>query len=119
MFENLFDFKYRKSVKQAIGFYIIFVLLGFLLGFLSGFIYGFMMANELSLDELQQDAMTIGIYVGSIYTGIMYYLLVFNRKLKTPVIYLTGILAIVVAYFIGALGSFIIVAIILIMTILS
>lgn len=112
MFKNLFDFKYRKSVKQAIGFYIIYVLLGLLFGFLSGFIYGFMMANELSLDELQRNAMTIGIYIGSIYTGIMYYLAVVKRKLKTPIIYLTGILAIVVAYFLGALASGIIVAIV-------
>ncbi len=112
MFEDLFNFNYRKSVKQAIGFYIIYVLLGLLLGFISGFIYGFKMANELSLDELQQNAIMIGVYVSIIYTLIIYYSLVFKRKLKTPVVYLTGILALAVTYLFGALGSGVIIAIV-------
>lgn len=99
MFSNLFNLGIKRSVSQAIGFYIVYVLIGLLLAGVIGEIFG--------LFYPEVNGIIIGGTVGAIYTFLVYFYCYYLKNLHSIYLILLGLILGVIAYFFGILFSFI------------
>lgn len=109
MFKNLFNFGYRRNTKEAFGFYIAYLILVVALGVLStGLLVAAMGVPE---EEGYEFGVKVGGIVAVIVCTVTAFLILKAKKLLSRFEYvLLGILAGIVALFLGALGGLIPVA---------
>jgi hypothetical protein len=102
MFAEIMNFNYRRSAKQAVGWYLMYLLVGLVIGAVSGYLAGlFVHADEgFNIGRLagQFSAVPLNILLGT--------LLIWHRKKDAPnlLLVLTGVLLSALA---GALGGLI------------
>ncbi len=106
MFNNLFDFSYTRSIKEAIGFYIaflfLFMLLGGILGGVSTIVFG------VSEEEAFDFGVKIGSVLGVVLTLVLAAVVLHAKKLYTHFGYIVlGLLSGVLAIFVGGIGGLI------------
>lgn len=99
MFKNLFDFSFKRSGVQALGFYIVFLLIGVLIGGLLGGIAGLF-----SADSSFEAGYRIGWISAIIYNFAMAAIVIVKKKEQNNVaLWLLAILAAGLGYLGGTL----------------
>jgi hypothetical protein len=103
MFNNLTDFGYQRSTKEAIGFYIAYLFLIIILGLILAFGLGSIM---------QKDAYNFGLIIGNVVAivvslGVSFLILKEKKLLGNSGFILLAILSGVLATILGGLGGLI------------
>jgi hypothetical protein len=106
MFNNLFDFGYRRSTKEAVGFYIAYLVLAIVAAMLLGGLVG-MLGEEDTAYEL---GVKIGSIVAIVASVVLSFLIIRAKRLYSFGMILLGIVSGVLALLTGGLGGFIPVA---------
>jgi len=102
MFNNLFNLGYKRSTSQAFGFYIVYVLIGLLLAGLIGLIAAIIYPDV--------NGLMLGGIIGASYTLFVYFYSYYLKKLNSIYLIFLGLAVGVLAYLIGIIISFIVVA---------
>ena len=87
MFKELLDIKYKRSVKQAVGFYIFHIIISTVLGgILSGLIiFGLLKLNLIVSQTSGRVGMVIGANFAIIYYFFLSLILLLGKKLYTSI----------------------------------
>ncbi len=105
MFKNITDLSSRKTIKEAIGFYISFSIFGILFAMLLGGLAS-LYFNTSSFDEGFEVGIKIGVFFAVVYSFIFSFIILFKRNLQNNFYYiflsiLAGILAFLGGVFLG------------------
>ena len=80
MFKNLTNFSYKRSWKEAIGFYLAYLLVGLILGGIAGGLSS-IQSGATTFSEGFNTGLGIGQIVGIIYSLIISFVVLIQRKL--------------------------------------
>jgi hypothetical protein len=97
MFKEVFDFGYRRSATQAIGWYVIFMAIGGVLSGVAGAIFG---ATTFA------NGAAVGGRFAVIFVILLSVLILWNRKKTIPYVFL-ALLGVMISLFLGVLGGLI------------
>lgn len=119
MFNNLFDFGFKRNWKQAIGFYLVFLVIGFVICALAGGLAG-VIVSFLNVANVQESAAKYGMISG-VGTALIfsYVLLIGVLKKKNKLISLYSVLLILPALLVPFSGLLFILIIVSILTTLE
>ena len=81
MFKNLTEFSFKRTWKEALGFYLAYFFLGMMIAFFVGALMGINSAAQGGMDQIEHQASAIGITVVTIYCLGIACLLLAQKKL--------------------------------------
>jgi membrane-anchored glycerophosphoryl diester phosphodiesterase (GDPDase) len=80
MFKNLFDFSYKRSKKEAFGFYIAYFVLGTVSVVLCSFLFALVMAGVAGVD-ITTRGLEIGVVLATVMCLVLSFLILSKKRL--------------------------------------
>lgn len=107
MIKNLTAFGMKRTSKEAMGFFFAYLLIGLIMaGLLGG------LSALLPIDADVADlSSSVGIFFSVVYTLALYFIIYTKKQLRSLPYLLLGIIAAIIAYFLGIIIPLIIIAI--------